>query len=367
MRVVQLNPVYDARLGTPGDLLDRYTTLTGWSEALVSGGADVLTVQRFHADAAVTRRDCRYVFGSVRTILRATAEFGPEIVHINGLTAHVTAWRVRRYLPRNAAVVVQDHASGPPPDRGWVSNRLRRWLMRAPDAFLFTAAEQARPWREHGYIRETQRTYEVAEASTDIRPVPREAARAESHVGGAPAIVWVGRLNGNKDPLTVLAAFERLAVAAPEACLTMVYQAEDLIDAVRAYINERMALRGRVRLVGRVPHERLAAFYSAADLFVLGSHHEGSGYALVEALACGAVPVVTDIASFRVLTNNGSIGRLWPPGDVDGCASALLDLSADDLAAARERTRLYFERELTWAAIGQRALRVYEAIVASRR
>ena len=46
----------------------------------------------------------------------------------------------------------------------------------------------------------------------------------------------------------------------------------------------------------------MAAFYSAADLFVVGSHHEGSGYSLMEACACGAMPVVTDIPTFRLLT-----------------------------------------------------------------
>ena len=50
----------------------------------------------------------------------------------------------------------------------------------------------------------------------------------------------------------------------------------------------------------------------AADLFVLGSHREGSGYSLIEALACGLPPIVTDIPSFRSLTGAGVVGALWP-------------------------------------------------------
>ena len=45
----------------------------------------------------------------------------------------------------------------------------------------------------------------------------------------------------------------------------------------------------------------MAVCYSAADLFVVGSHHQGSGYALMEACACGAVPVVTAIPTFRLM------------------------------------------------------------------
>jgi hypothetical protein len=42
----------------------------------------------------------------------------------------------------------------------------------------------------------------------------------------------------------------------------------------------------------------------------------------MEACACGAVPVVTSIPTFRLLTGNGSVGALWSLDDADGCACA---------------------------------------------
>ena len=48
------------------------------------------------------------------------------------------------------------------------------------------------------------------------------------------------------------------------------------MPAVRRRVSDSPALARSVRLVGRVPHRQMAAFYSAADLFVLGSAHEGS-------------------------------------------------------------------------------------------
>ncbi len=51
-------------------------------------------------------------------------------------------------------------------------------------------------------------------------------------------------------------------------------------------------------------------YYNSADYFVLGSHYEGSGFSLVEAMSCGVIPIVTDIPSFRMMTNNGKIGTL---------------------------------------------------------
>ena len=45
-------------------------------------------------------------------------------------------------------------------------------------------------------------------------------------------------------------------------------------------------------------------YYGAADVFVSGSHSEGSGYALIEAMSAGVVPVVTDIPSFRAIAGD---------------------------------------------------------------
>jgi glycosyltransferase involved in cell wall biosynthesis len=265
-------------------------------------------------------------------------------------------------VPTSAAVVVQDHASGDPPKRNPLVNAIRRRLMRGTDGFLFSVIEQAAPWRQCGFIAVDQRVHAVMEASTDLRPLPRAAARAASGVTGAPAVLWVGRLNANKDPVTVIDAFERFAGAVPGATLTMVYQETDLLATVRARVQAAPLLSDRVRLVGEVARARIAAYFSAADLFVVGSHHEGSGYAVIEALACGAIPVVTTIPTFRALTGEGAIGALWQAGDVDACARALTEISARDLAIERHRVIDHFQRELTWSALGARAIAIYGAI-----
>jgi glycosyltransferase involved in cell wall biosynthesis len=126
-------------------------------------------------------------------------------------------------------------------------------------------------------------------------------------------------------------------------------------------------LTDRVRLVGAVTHDRMPAFYSAADLFVVGSHHEGSGYALMEACACGAVPVVTDIPTFRLLTGGPIAGALWTAGDGRAFARALVNVSRRDLVAERARLADYFKRELSWSAVGRRALEIYDDVLSRRR
>jgi glycosyltransferase involved in cell wall biosynthesis len=125
----------------------------------------------------------------------------------------------------------------------------------------------------------------------------------------------------------------------------------------------------------------MPAWYSASDLFVLGSSHEAAGYALIEACACGLLPVVTDIAPFRAITCGGAIGVHWKARDADACANALIT------AAARVResggaasgafsggepadgnpVRAHFDAHLSWPAVASRACVIYEALLARRR
>jgi glycosyltransferase involved in cell wall biosynthesis len=187
-------------------------------------------------------------------------------------------------------------------------------------------------------------------------------ARQATRIEGQPSILWVGRLNANKAPLTVLDGFERALRDLPRAALTMIYGSDDQLPLVINRLEASPALADHVRLVGPVPHERMSLYYTAADLFVLGSHHEGSCYALIEACACGLPPVVTDIPSNREITGSGSIGALWPPGDAASFTQALLRVVGDGRLSSRQAVLDRFSRALSWTAVGRTALDAYVAV-----
>ena len=370
MHVAQLIYTHDRDLTDPDALLDRYSTLTGWSNALVGAGVERVTVMvAFPRDAVVKRGQAWYHF--VRPALtwpqmstygrlhRALAALGPTLLHVNGLSFPTETWRLRHVFP-DTPIVLQDHADRPP--RHPMRRALRRVGLRSANGFLFAAAPQAEPWRAAGLIDAGQPVFAVMESSTQFGPIPRDRASAMTGLPGRPALLWVGRLDANKDPITVLTGFERALRLLGDAHLTMLFHTEELRLDVERYVAASRQLSGRVHLRGQVAHERLAAFYAAADLFVLGSHREGSGYALLEAMACGAVPVVTDIPSFRVMTGGGAVGGLWPPGDADLCASALIRVASTDLEAQRTLVLDRFRAELAWDAVGARALAAYRSL-----
>jgi glycosyltransferase involved in cell wall biosynthesis len=293
-------------------------------------------------------------------------EAEPDVVHVNGLLFPELIRGVRAALPARTALVVQDHGGFDP---AAASALARAWIRRglaAADAVLVSSPGQADTIRRRGLTPRETMVADVMESSTSLGPVPRREARLALGMTGTPALLWVGRLNGNKDPITVLRGAAEWFRAWPTATLTMVFQSGDLAGSVQKLIASTPELTGRIALVGAVPNERLAEYYSAADLFVLGSHYEGSGYAAIEALACGAAPVITDIAPFRALTHNGSVGTLWEAGNPSAFAAALSRVMARPRADQRETARNLFERAFSWPVIGRRALAIYRDVMASR-
>lgn len=370
LSVAHVNYTFDRDLTDPEALLARYATLTGWSDALRTAGARVTVVQRFHRRAILERGGVTYLFTPSPIVDLARMRARIDLAHVNGLIFPAQTWALRHVLPSRCPIVIQDHGSQPFDARRRFlggGRRVRRRLLGAADAFLFASTEQGDAWKAAGFITPRQRVYEVMPASTSFAPVSRDRARAASGISGSPAVLWVGRLNANKDPMTVLNGFERcLTMTLTGATLTMVYGENDLLGAVRARIETSSLLRARVRLVGATAHEELPAFYSAADLFVVGSHHEGSGYSLIEACACGAMPVVTDIPSFSAITGRGAVGALWRPGDSAGFAHALAAAGAKNLEAARAAVVSHFKRTLSWPVIGRRAMDIYHEVASAR-
>jgi glycosyltransferase involved in cell wall biosynthesis len=379
LRIVQANAVYDAGIKTADALLDAYHTLTEWSVAMANAGATVSVVQRFHTDGRIERDGITYQFvkdaelpwlstkGAPAPFIDAVTRQSPDVVHVNGLIFPQLVAAIRAAAGSRAAIVVQHHG-GEFPIRGsgivglFLRQRWRKGLLAA-HAISFTAAEQAEPWRAAGVLAD-QRIIEVVEAGTTMRAVSRERARVAIGAEGEPLILWVGRLTTNKDPLIVLEGLERALPELANARVVMVFGDDTLLPAVEERVRNSVVLGPRVTLAGRVSHEEMPNYYSAADVFVSGSHSEGSGYALIEAMSAGVVPVVTDIPSFRAIA--GECGARWAPGDANAFAAALLKTCANDLAAQRSATLARFARALSWDAIATRTLAEYQSVFDAR-
>ena len=284
------------------------------------------------------------------------ASLAPDVVHVQGLAFPRATRPLSRAVP-GVPILVQDHGSVVP--TGWRASAWR--LAHSPIAGVaFTSREQATPWKRAKVLRADLPVFEVLESSSDFTPGDREDARRATGMSGDPCLLWTGRLDANKDPLTMLAAFELAATKLPDARLWCCFGDAPLLAAVQERIAHSAVLRERVVMLGTRPHDELEMRFRAADFFVQTSHREGSGYSLLEAMACGTTPLVTDIPAMRAIV--GGAGSLTPVGDASALAEAIVAWAARDRAALRRATRARFDGALTFEAIGRQLRGAYESL-----
>ncbi|MES2411836.1 MAG: glycosyltransferase family 4 protein [Bacteroidota bacterium] len=221
------------------------------------------------------------------------------------------------------------------------------------DGYFFTGIQNAKSWYENKVIPKNK-IIELMEGSVDFR------FQGNSHREKS-TFIWVGRLDENKDPITVLKAFHRFLVIDSTAKLTMVYHEGDLESQVSEFIRTN-SLTNNIELKGFVAHKDLEALYHCYQYFILGSHYEGSGYALLESMACGCIPVVTDIPSFNYMTDNGNCGLLFIAGNHEKLFEQLTETTIINYVDYQKKVLAHFENRLSFQAIANKIAASFQSL-----
>lgn len=129
---------------------------------------------------------------------------------------------------------------------------------------------------------------------------------------------------------------------------------------------EAAAERGGVHLLGHVDRAQLVALYNGAALFAYPSLAEGFGLPVIEAMACGAPVLTSDLSALPETA--GGAARLVDPSDQAALDAALRDLLADAVQRAGLRERGFARAaELSWTATAGKVLGLLELAASSLR
>jgi glycosyltransferase involved in cell wall biosynthesis len=130
-------------------------------------------------------------------------------------------------------------------------------------------------------------------------------------------------------------AFSAVREALPDAALTIAGEGGEMVRLTqRAASSTGVA---RIRFVGGVTHDRMPALLREHHIYVSSSPADTTSVSLLEAMAVGLFPIVTDIPANREWIVDGENGRLVPPGEATRLAVAIIDAWRD--AGLRERAR----------------------------
>jgi teichuronic acid biosynthesis glycosyltransferase TuaC len=198
---------------------------------------------------------------------------------------------------------------------GYALRRIQtRWALRAAARLVSVSAALRGFAGELGIEPERVRVVPNGVDPSVFRPADRRAARRRLGLSEDRTILLaVGSLTEGKGHHRLLELLPGLVAQRPELLLVIIgtgpargYE-RALVERVRQH-----GLADHVRLVGPRPHEEVATWMAAADLFCLATRSEGWCNAIMEALACGLPVVTTRVGGNPELVRDGEDGFLVP-------------------------------------------------------
>jgi glycosyltransferase involved in cell wall biosynthesis len=225
----------------------------------------------------------------------------PQMDVLGGAAAIVTGTRW----------ILRESSAAPSYPRGWKSG-LRRLLGRRADAVVANSAEGAAYWQ-------TRHIIPNGVALGDVRPAPGNE------------ILFAGRLTEGKNVHTLLDALALLDVDA------VICGDGPLREELQRQAGPRVTFTGVI--------DDLRERMQRASVVVSLSRFEGCSNVVMEAMACGAPLVVSDIAAHRALLGDAAL--FVDPDDAPAAAGAIESVLLDR-DAARDRANAARARAAQW-------------------
>lgn len=380
MKVLHVIPAMAARYGGPT------TAVLGMCRALMTAGTDVL-IATTDADGSnrlaapegqlttpegvpviVFRRRASESFKWSPALARWLRAHVPEfdLVHVHAVFSHSSLAAGRACRRARVPHVVRPLGTLDPwslEQHAWRKNALlatsARRLLGGATAVHYTSAEEQRlaeshlPWLAPGIVIPLGIDDEQF-ADADDAPVERSAV-----------VLALGRLHPKKGIDLLIEAFHALAAMEPLQAWRLRIGGDGPAACVAAL--ERLASAGpasdRIEFLGWVDRPRRAELLRSSSLFVLPSHQENFGIALVEAMGAGVPAIVTP--GVNIATDIASAGAGWvtertTPGLTQSLRAAMSDRRA--LAERGRAARTYAER-FRWSVVAGQLRSGYDRVV----
>ena len=198
--------------------------------------------------------------------------------------------------------------------------------------------------------------------------VDTERLRPQPEPAGAITMAYVGRLLDDKG-LRALIAAQALLTARGENIRLLIAGETDPANPASIPRAEIEAWRAQpsIDLLGQVAD--IASVWAKAHIAMLPSRREGLPLSLLEAAACGRPIVATDVPGGREIARAGVNAFLVPVDDAPALADAVQRLAQDPALRAIFATagRAMVEREFARSRIGSETVKLYRAMLSSRR
>jgi glycosyltransferase involved in cell wall biosynthesis len=166
-------------------------------------------------------------------------------------------------------------------------------------------------------------------------------------------LVWIRAFHHIYEPQLAVRVVAELTARFPKLSLTMVGpdKGDGSLQSTQA-LARQLGVEDKIRFVGKVPKDEIAVWINSADIFLNTSTIDNSPVTVIEAMACGACVVTTEVGGIPYLCNHRVDAMLSPVSDVKAMASNISQLlSQPKLAQTLSRNSRSRVELMDWAAI----------------
>jgi glycosyltransferase involved in cell wall biosynthesis len=245
---------------------------------------------------------------------RALEEFRPEIINPHFVASY--GWLAARF--KNCPIIATAWGSDLLilPRKSILYRRRVRKALKAADCCTF----------DNDNLREAATRYVPSEKLVKVvmgvdRGIFNACFKKEFKPAGPLKIIAPRGLQSVYDPATILKA---TALLRDKLDFKLVFVGvDDKTGTWKKKIAEAQ-LENRVSLLALRPHDKFVGGLKEYDIYLSAALSDSTSVALLEAMAAGLYPVVSDIEGNRAWIENEKNGLLFEAGSAEGLASALL-------------------------------------------
>jgi len=168
-----------------------------------------------------------------------------------------------------------------------------------------------------------------------------------------PRLIWLRAFHRIYNPGLAPRMLKLLLSEFPQATIAMVGadrgdgSFEEAMD-----VAEKLTVRDRIRVVGKVAKHEVPGWLNTADIFINTTNIDNAPTSVLEAMACGLCIITTDVGGIRYLLEDGYDALLVPPDDPEAMAQATRRVLRDPELAVRLSVNARKKvEEFDWAII----------------
>jgi len=199
---------------------------------------------------------------------------------------------------------------------------------------------------------------------------PAGKARAREQLGldpDEPVVLYVGRFTALKGLDRLLEAAAHLKRSRDFRLMIVGGDGEQTTESRElTRLSRRFGILDRVTFAGRVDHEDMPLYYSAADVLALPSHYESFGLVALESLACGTPVVTTPVGAMERIIRQDETGCVVHDASPPALARAMEAFLPRSKALPAEEIRASV-LDWSWSGVASAMIDEYALLLEKKR